>query len=579
MIRSRAMRDFRRRERLNNINAFRNLGEGQTLDVKDPSENVSQGDLYSSSFPGAPGKKNQRHGISHPSAQHSFESGNKDIAHVPGSFVPSSSNPSAAASWSPPYPESSFSCDSLLSGPDLLDTASISAAFAVSSSSSTPNSTDPPQQRSRKPSTVVACRSKVATRYQPRAVVPWSSQGRYSCETCRLKSASCSICAAYGSVERSNPQDFAMTAPTNHDVSDWNSIGRPTYSVSSPSSRDPVEQMALQYFRAVVAKDVSGIISMGFWENMVPQMCQMEDTARWIAVALSQAHLERATMRVSHGQNSLQSNSGSTLSTESELKASRALRKYIETSPSPSYELVLTCSIIFHTLESMFGRETSAILHLENALKMFKAWQVSRKQMKLRGNDSAMRSLSTVLARLDVSLTIESGNRIPVFEHDDTFPAICSDEALIQNLRFTNARDAHYQLTRISTPAAAFAVQNHRWHGKNARSVPSHIMEVQQVFRRQFRAWDMAREIYESARSCYSRACDRRAETMSLLATRIVHWCGRNVLEEFVRDDDAVRPWDRTPQKLLTFASDLINHMEEARLAGGHSSHNSFGKS
>jgi len=66
---------------------------------------------------------------------------------------------------------------------------------------------------------------------------------------------------------------------------------------------------------------------------------------------------------------------------------------------------------------------------------------------------------------------------------------------------------------------------------------------------------------------------------MSLLATRIVHWCGRNVLEEFVRDDDVVPPWERTPQKLLSFASDLINHMEEARLEGGRLNHNSFGKS
>jgi hypothetical protein len=103
-------------------------------------------------------------------------------------------------------------------------------------------------------------------------------------------------------------------------------------------------------------------------------------------------------------------------------------------------------------------------------------------------------------------------------------------------------------------------------------------VEVQRVFRKRFRAWDMAREVYESERLCYSGANERRAETMSLLATRIVHWCASNVLEEFVRDDDDVPPWDRTPQRLLTFTSDLISQMEEAKLVEGHSGHTSFGK-
>jgi hypothetical protein len=542
MIRSRAMRDFRRRERDNNINAFRKLATNQRPHPRDSSKNVQRSDLCDSELHGAPSREDQPYEVLHPTTHYSFESGNDRITY-------------------------------------LLNTASIPPVFAISSSSYTPNSADLPQQRSRKPSTVIACRSKVAASHRPRsAVAARSIQGRYSCATCLLIGASCSICTAYGTVHRPDPQDVGITAPIFHDVSDRSSNGRPMYGVSSPSSRDPREQMALQYFQCVVARDVSGIISMGFWENLVPQMCQMEDTARWIAVALSQAHLERATVISSSGHSSLQSNSGFTLSAESELKATRALRKYIETSPSPSYELVLTCSIIFHTLESMYGREASAILHLENALKMFRAWQVARKQTRLKDSNTTFRSLSTVLARLDVSLTIESGNRIPVFEHDDLFPVACSDEALVSNLRFTNPQDAHYQLTRISTPAAAFAVQNHKWHGRNAHSVPSHIVEVQRVFRKRFRAWDMAREVYESERLCCSGVNERRAETMSLLATRIVHWCAGNVLEEFVRDDDDVPPWDRTPQRLLTFTSDLISQMEEAKLVEGHSGHTSFGK-
>ncbi|GAB7322606.1 hypothetical protein MBLNU13_g03519t1 [Cladosporium sp. NU13] len=367
-----------------------------------------------------------------------------------------------------------------------------------------------------------------------------------------------------------------MTVPEYHYIKLPDAIEKPMYSISSLSSRDPREQMALQYFQNIVAKDVSGSTPLMFWEHLVPQMCEMEDTARQVAIALSQVHREQVSVILSSQHNSSQSNFGSVSSAELELKASRALRKYIEICPSPSYELVLTCSIMLYTIETIFGREKSAILHLENGLKMFKAWQRARKQVNPRGSNTAFHSLSIALARLDMSLTIANDKRIPVFEHDDRFPETTCIETLLAGLEFTSPHDAHYNLIRILTPTSVFVIKYRQWHGKYARDIPSHVVEEQRMRLMQFRAWDIAMELYESDWRDCNTTSDRRAEAMSLLATRMVHWSAEKVLEECVRADDDVSPWDRTPPKLLIYTSELLDLRDQARLADGHLGHTSF---
>jgi hypothetical protein len=121
----------------------------------------------------------------------------------------------------------------------------------------------------------------------------------------------------------------------------------------------------------------------------------------------------------SHGRLGLLSN------LESEIKASNALRKYMEKPTTPSHELVLTCSVMLYTLESILGRETSASLHLENGLRMFKAWQERRKHYGSRASET-FDSLSTAFARLDLSATIADDRRLPIFEYAPMKPITSS---------------------------------------------------------------------------------------------------------------------------------------------------------
>lgn len=355
----------------------------------------------------------------------------------------------------------------------------------------------------------------------------------------------------------------------------------PLCRIPSPALRDTREEIAMQYFHDVVAKDVSGIVAVGFWERLVPQMCQLEDAARQAAIALSQAHSEQMERSLSL-QNQPQGHSQSLSNLEAGIKASKALRNYIESSQSPSHELVLTCSIMLYTLESMLGRESSAALHLENGLKMFKAWQEGRKQTGSHGNETS-HSLSTAFSRLDLSATIADDNRIPVFEYDDgNLPMLLREEDLVPHMSLTSSHDAHHQLMRIGTPAWAFLIQNQRWRQTQARFVPQKILEEQRMHRSRYRAWSIAMDMYESDRLYQSEPNrlasqqSRRAETMSLLATRMHHWCAKRMLEEFARSENDANVWDRSPHKALRYAKAIMGYTEEVKAENGNRGRTSF---
>lgn len=582
MIRSRAMQDFRRRERDKNMRAFRNRvtdNEADTGRAKKKSHRGKHPTEPKQRSHDTPVEIDQPLVGSSSNAHHAFLLGSNDTTRLPGPPVPASYDSPAIFS-SDNLTESSVGYDDHVFGnfgsvlP--VDVWNPAAPLDLSNPHA-PNDGEPLQRHASQYSTLVTGRSQLSVKHHIRDKAAFRSiRSHYVCEGCLSQAATCSTCIESGFVDQSKTQQSTVAAFDYYSTESSSLNGKPVHSISTLSSRRPHEQIALQYFQKVVIKDLSGAISVGLWEHLVPQMCQLEDTARQVAIALSQAHRERVTTILSPQHKPLQSDFGSTLSAESALKASRALRKYIEKSPSPSYELVLTCSIMFYTMESLCRQEASAVLHLENALAMFNTWQRARKQARRKGNDTAFHSLAMTLARLDVSISIANDKRIPVFEQEELLPETMSLDILVDNLSFTNPHDAHFQLNRISTPACSFVITNQQWRGKYAHSFPSQLMKEHRMLLKQYRAWDMAMSIYESDWLHRIEPKNRRAEAMSRLSTRVVHWSAEKVLEEFVRADDDASPWDRSYPKLLSYASELVDHMEQARLADGYMGHTSF---
>jgi len=336
------------------------------------------------------------------------------------------------------------------------------------------------------------------------------------------------------------------------------------YSLSSLPQVNAVERHDLHYFHQVVMKDIAGLVYVGFWDEFLPRICQSEDVIRQAVVALSRTHADLAyDGNVRHCPKS-RDGSSSSRSSISALSASKALRTYIQDSSSPSYELVLTCSIIFHALELLKGAEENGLCHLNNGLTMFKAWEQQRRQ-GVSGSEEGFYEIATVLARLDLSATVADDNRVPIFEYDH-------DEQLAINLtippRLKDAHDAHYQLMKVGTPAWAFLIRNKRWRNVSISLVPEKIVAEQRLYLRQFRLWSVAADQLEcdiSTRQCDESTSavtwerDRQIAATSLIATRMHHWCSKRMLEEGLQH--CSRPFDRNPHKLLRYARSIIDNM------------------
>ena len=342
------------------------------------------------------------------------------------------------------------------------------------------------------------------------------------------------------------------------------------YIMSSLPEVDTLERYDLDYFHSVVMKDIAGLVYVGFWDDFMPRLCQSEKVVRQAVVALSRTHADLAYSGKIRYPLTLRDKLSSSQSSASSLKASKALRTYIEESSAPSYELVLTCNIIFHALEILQGAEENALCHLKNGIAMFKAWKRQRER-SLPGSDDGFDEIGTVLGRLDLSATVVDEDRTPVFEYDQDKVSSPSFTNFHSQTRLTNVRNAHYELMVIATPAWVFLVRNKCWRDVPIDLVPENVVKEQRQFLLKYRAWTVAADQLERDISARTRdeslstdawERDQRLAKISLLATWIYHWCCKRVLEECVRDPERMRPFDRNPRQVLRYARSIIELTE-----------------
>ncbi|KAF2149276.1 hypothetical protein K461DRAFT_43879 [Myriangium duriaei CBS 260.36] len=326
------------------------------------------------------------------------------------------------------------------------------------------------------------------------------------------------------------------------------------------------DRNALQYFYSHAARDISGVIVIGFWDRVVLQTTYVEPAVRQAVVALSQAHTEHTLMKesstraVSHRQHPTSSNSLKSL--KSYLIASEALRAYVEQSADPMHEIVLVCNIIFHTLAVLRGDEADARSHLDCGLSIFRTWQATKKRPST-GRGECYDYIATMLARFDLSATIADERRVPQFVYDEgEFPSSLNavDAPLME---FTSAHDAHYQLLRVGTAAWTFVVSNQQYRDIAIEDVPGDVKFQKRLHTNRYRAWSKSMEAFEwkllyGTDTPKEHGFDRTAQIVSTLATRMHYWCGKRILLECLQDEDSVGIWDRRPEKLLRYAETII---------------------
>ncbi|RDW77760.1 hypothetical protein BP6252_05813 [Coleophoma cylindrospora] len=165
----------------------------------------------------------------------------------------------------------------------------------------------------------------------------------------------------------------------------------------------PDELQLLHYFNVEAAVEVSGFPTVSFWNNKV--LCRMVDepAIRQAVLALSICHHKAVVDRTPTAK---WQETSSPTALHQYNKAIRQLREYLANNPQPSKEVVVTCCIIFYSVEILRQEYGTAIQHMDGGLVLLREWMGRQVKSKVRPRNSGedVHSLITTFCRLDIGV-------------------------------------------------------------------------------------------------------------------------------------------------------------------------------
>lgn len=254
------------------------------------------------------------------------------------------------------------------------------------------------------------------------------------------------------------------------------------------------DRQVIHYFCVQGSYDIAGYFSSSFWSETVLQASHHDTTVRQALVALSSLHLDytsldengepRIEVLTQHG------------------RALRALRKRVEAGGPDCTRTALICCILFYCFESTLGNSETAMMHLENGLKLLPNSPAPNCDYQKFPDLS---ELSDVFERLDLQATIFDDSRRPVL-----LPK--SEDELFQESRtFETLQDARNALTRLQNRLFHFINNNLVFKDCPADDLPGSVISEKESLLKAFVTWKAR---FESVVSCLEKdshtSCGRK---------------------------------------------------------------------
>lgn len=349
-----------------------------------------------------------------------------------------------------------------------------------------------------------------------------------------------------------------------------------SYNIPFYAPGGPTERKALHYFFSYASWDVSGLTAVGFWDRLVPCMCQRESVVRNSVIAFSLAHYTHAIAGKPAVMGRLGRKPDHDIIT-SYLKASKALRRYIEREKAPSRIVVLACCIIFHTIEALLGQPRNAMVHLTKSLDILRTWQAYRQERNVVDLEFSeyVNDLLPVLARLDLSATITHVGRLPELssvvadEHENPV----SPRSLTTGLPFQSALDAHNRLLRYSLPFWKYLAGNLRFRDVDMKTVPSTVLEQRSRLQLACGEWQELMGKYELE---HPDMTQDRPTRLSMLVSKAHNIVSTKLLGESLPDRKSTDLWAEDQEELLRVCEEVLRLREAEKQAQGFDKYGSF---
>lgn len=412
-----------------------------------------------------------------------------------------------------------------------------------------------------------------------RASTPRSKNG---CATCRQRRVKCDerrpVC------QRCTKAEFTCTysggtahqslAPQDVVSSALAALPVAVYKLPFSVPGSPDERKALHYYHNHAAMNLSGFVTIGFWNRFVLERYQAEPVVRHSIIALGQAHLEYST------QDTLVSFSDSSL--RAYCKAIRRLRKFIEDQAKPSRIVVLLCCIVFMTCDTLRREYQSARAHLDNGIAVLRTWQQELKDHPTTGSLRDFEDASDLLIiflRLDLGETLHDNRRKPQllpFQKKPSKTQTCHES----RPAFTSTQDAVERYISMFHAIWIFLVDNARYADVNIADVPKNVRQDKKELQSRIGEWLQAlhrhrdvrftRELRQDTAAIESR--EDYAQLTELMVLDIT-WaqCISNswLLAESLQDGDSKADVDADADIICELAERYIKQKRKVRELNG----------
>ena len=424
-------------------------------------------------------------------------------------------------------------------------------------------------------------RATVATK-RKRASTPRSKNG---CLTCRQRRVKCDekrpVCQRCTKAEftcsYSCGADDQPLAPNEVVSRALAALPVTVYKLPFSVPGSPDERKALHYYHNHAAMNLSGFVTIGFWNRFVLEQCQAEPVVRYAIIALGHAHLEYST------QEAVTSFSDSSL--RAYCKAVRRLRKFIEDQSKPSRIVVLLCCIVFMTCDTLRREYQSARAHLDNGISVLRTWQ---QELKDKPSATGLRDfenvsdLLVIFLRLDLGETLHDNRRKPQLLpfREDPRKTPVHDEGHVSQPAFVSTQEAVERYISMFHAIWIFLVDNAHYADVNIFDVPISVRQQKKVLQGRISGWLEALHRHRSKR--FSQAlrqgspsvqCREDYTQLTELMVLDITWaqCISNgwLLAESLQDEDPKANVDSDADTIFELAERYVKQKRKVRALNG----------
>jgi hypothetical protein len=256
-------------------------------------------------------------------------------------------------------------------------------------------------------------------------------------------------------------------------------------------------------------------------------------------------------------------------------KASKALRRYIESHVSPSKPIILICCIIFHAIESLRSCPGNAARHLNGGFLILKGWHAELVIGGSCADEETYEEILEMFLRLDQNATSCDFRRTvsldSICSHNHRHVAPLDHEGSLKVARFVTVHNVIRHHTGLTTRLYRLLAESPDQSVQGSEASPR-ASDDDPKLETEYRQFTAVVEMFAQSNASrvsknahYKNDLELQVDTSSVLLVKFQSEIGTCILDERLHDGEYSATWELHADSLLKTAEDLLNKRKQIK--------------